>query len=152
MKNFHSAMPSMRLHEGVWEGEYIHVDAAGEVLDRHTTRVSCEFPETGDFAYIQRNHFSWEDGRTHEAVLEATYRDGRLWWDTPTFHGYAWEHAGVVFLELERRDAPGTTMREAILMGDRPGERSEHRSRTWHWFRDGRLFRRTLVEERRLGD
>ena len=147
--DFHAAMPTMRHHAGVWEGTYRHVDADGQVLDSHASRVACEFPDEGPFAYIQRNRFTWEDGRTHEAVLEGTFRGGRLWWDAPTFHGYAWEHEGVVFLELERKDEPGATMREAILMGARPGEREDVRSRTWHWFRDGKLFRRTLVEERR---
>ena len=151
MQSFENAMPSMRLHEGIWEGKYRHVDVQGSTVDLHSTRVVCEFPESGPHAYIQRNFFRWEDGRTHEAVLEGTFRDGRLWWDTPTFHGYAWEHEGVIFLELERKDEVGATMREAILMGSRPGEREDVRARTWHWFRDGALFRRTLVEERRVG-
>ena len=58
---FHAAMPTMRLHAGVWEGTYRHVDAQGAVVDMHATRVVCEFPDGGPFAYIQRNKI----GRAH---------------------------------------------------------------------------------------
>jgi len=150
--DFHATMPTMRDHEGIWEGTYRHVDLNGEIEDRHATRVICEFPDDGPFAYIQRNLFTWKDGKTYEAVLEGTFRDGRLWWDTPTFKGYAWEYEGVIFLELERKDEPGATMRECILMGARPGDKEAVRTRTWHWFKKDGLFRRTLVEERRVSD
>jgi hypothetical protein len=144
--DFHAAMPTMRSHEGIWEGHYRHIGRDGTLEDTHKTRVICEFPETGPTAYIQRNHFTWEDGRTYEAVLNGTFRDNRLWWDEPTFKGYAWEHGGVIFLELDRKDEPGSTMRECILMGA-----NGHRSRTWHWFRDGQLYRRTLADEVKVG-
>jgi hypothetical protein len=35
---------------------------------------------------------------------------------------------------------------EVIVMG----EGGQHRARTWHWFRDGRLVRRTLCDEQRV--
>jgi hypothetical protein len=35
---------------------------------------------------------------------------------------------------------------EVIVMG----EGGHHRARTWHWFREGRLVRRTLCDEQRV--
>jgi len=141
---FSHDMPSMRAHEGVWEGRYTHIDSHARVLDKHNVQVVCEFPESGPFVYIQHNHFTWADGREYKTQLPGVYREGRLWWDTDTFHGSAWEtHDGLILLNLDRKDDPGARFFEMICMG----ESGEHRARTWHWFKDGKLFKRTLCDE-----
>jgi hypothetical protein len=141
-------MPGMFAHEGVWEGVYRHLDADGALVDEHQSRVECVFPEAGPPHYVQRNTFTWADGRVHTAELPGTFRDGRLWWDVSTFHGSAWEsHSGLILLHLHRRDIPGAWFWEIICKADG----SNTRARTWHWFdAEGRLIRRTLCDERRL--
>ena len=140
-------MPAMLKHEGVWEGQYTHIDTDANVLDTHTARVTCEFPNSGLYVYIQHNHFFWEDGREHTATLPGIFKDGRLWWDTDTFTGSAWEtHDGLILLNLDRKDDPGARFYEIIAMGDT----GLHRARTWHWFKNGKLFKRTLCDERRI--
>lgn len=140
-------MPAMVQHAGIWEGTYRHVDADGIELDCHDARIVCEFPTSGDIAYVQHNLFRWPDGREDRAMLPGTFRDGKLWWDLPSFHGYAWEtHDGIVMLNLTRRDEPGAHFVEVIVVG----ETGDYRSRTWHWFRQGRLYKRTLCEEVRV--
>jgi hypothetical protein len=141
-------MPGMLRHEGVWEGIYRHVDADAARLDEHRVRIRCEFPDDGDFAYVQHNRFTWDDGRDFRATLPGTLRDGRLWWDLPAFAGYAWETLdGVLLLNLTRKDEPGAHFVEMIVLG----ASGDHRSRTWQWFRDGRLYKRTLCDEWRVG-
>lgn len=143
---FHRAMPAMLRHAGAWEGTYTHLDLAGTVLDRHRTRVECHFPLDGPWAYIQRNTFTWDDGRTASAELVGVFEDGALRWDLPTFHGKAWEtDSGLLLLELHRRDEPGAFYWEMICLG--PDGAS--RVRTWHWFdQAGRPYKRTLCDER----
>ncbi|MEM8986238.1 MAG: hypothetical protein AAGC95_05890 [Pseudomonadota bacterium] len=141
-------MPAAYRHKGVWRGVYRHIDAEGRTLDVHESRVEVLFPEEGDWDYVQRNHFTWPNGREARAELPAVYRDGALWWDTQTFSGRAWEtEDGAVLLNLDRKDEPGASFFEIILMG----ADDHHRSRTWHWFKDGKLYKRTLCEERRSG-
>ena len=124
-----AAMPTIRRHPGLWAGIYRHLDADGVLIDRHAVRVTCEFPDDGAVAYLQHNHFVWDDGRETHADLPGTLRDGRLWWDTPTFHGSAWEtHDGILLLNLTRKDEPGAYFIEMIAMGDN----AQHRARTWH--------------------
>lgn len=120
--------------------------ADGALVDQHDSRVVCEFPAEGPFAYIQHNHFLWPDGREVRATLPGVFRDGRLWWDLPTFAGCAWESDGLILLDLQRRDEPGAAFKEIIVMG----ETGTHRARTWHWFKDGALYRRTLCDETRF--
>ncbi len=145
---FRKAMPSMLRHEGIWEGVYTHVDEKATIIDQHRARVVCEFPTDGPFVYIQHNHFIWGDGREHKVQLPGVFRDGRLWWDTETFHGSAWETSdGLVLLNLDRKDEPGASFFEMIALGDT----GKHRARTWHWFKDGKLFKRTLCDETLIG-
>ena len=144
-------MPAMLDHAGVWTGRYTHISPTLEVIDSHSSRVECLFPDNGPHAYIQHNHFTWDDGREHRATLPGTFRDGRLWWDVEAFHGSAWQSRdGEILLHLHRRDEPGASFREIILLGGTDADGVTYRTRTWHWFKDGRLIRRTLCEERRL--
>jgi len=144
IENFRKDMPAMLDHEGMWEGVYTHINREAEVIDRHKVRVTCEFPTQGEYVYIQHNHFIWDDGRDYKVSLPGIYKDGRLWWDTDTFHGSAWQTKdNLIVLNLDRKDNPGANFFEMIAMGDT----KRHRSRTWHWFKDGQLFKRTLCDE-----
>jgi len=137
-------MPAIFEHQGVWQGEYQHIDLHGEILDRHSSRVECVFPDSGEEVYIQRNHFTWDDGHEYKAEFSGIIVDGRLWWDTETFCGFGWVAAPNIFLlELNRKDLKGATFSEAIVMG----QNKRNRARTWHWFQNGQCFKRTLCNE-----
>ena len=141
-------MPALLKHEGSWEGTYRVIDRNGRTIDSHASRVECEFPQTGPYAYVQRNRFTWPDGREFRAEFGGELRDGRLWWDTDRFSGYAWTtRDDVVLLTLDRKDRPGERFTEIIVLAPD----GSHRARTWHWIRDGVLYQRTLCDERRSG-
>ena len=141
--------PATRAHAGIWEGVYTHIDVNAQIEDSHKTRVVCEFPDDGgEVFYRQHISFRWEDGRARDDLFEGIPRDGVLWYDTPTFHGKSWEtDDGLILLNLARKDEPGANFFEIIAMG----EGGKHRARTWHWFRQGKLYRRTLCDETRVG-
>lgn len=140
-------MPALFAHEGLWDGTYRHVDADGTLIDQHRMRTRCEFPDSGDFAYIQHNHLIWPDGREQRLSFGGVFRDGKLWWDTDRFHGAGWETLdNVLMLTLHRKDEPGVRFTEMIQISDD----GESRARTWQWFRDGTPFKRTLCDERRV--
>ncbi len=140
-------MPQIYDHEGVWTGTYRHVDLDGQTLDFHKSRVECIFPDAGDVVYIQKNRFEWEDGRVYEVEFPGVLVDDKIYWDTETFSGYGWQSGENVFLlELDRKDLPGARFHEAIVIG--PDRKT--RARTWHWFKDGVCFKRTLCDETKL--
>jgi len=140
-------MPAMLNHQGIWRGVYTHLDTDSAIIDQHSAQVECEFPETGQFAYIQRNLFTWPDGREQRAVLPGVLRDGKLWWNTDSFSGCAWEtDFNVILLKLDRKDEPGASFFETIVMGGTGTDRA----RVWQWFRDGKLYKRTLCNEYRV--
>lgn len=138
--------PSILRHEGVWRGTYRHEDAKGALTDRHESEVRCEFPDDGAFAYVQHNRFTWADGRESTARLDGALIGERLWWDAPTFSGWAWETGdGLILLDLERKDEPGSRFYEIIVLA--PDGKS--RARTWHWINAAGLYKRTLCDERK---
>ena len=140
------AMPALLAHEGVWTGRYRTVDLDGRIVDEHESRVECLFPDDGSWHYVQRNRFVWADGRVRESEFGGRLDGERLVWDTDTFCGHAWTTGpGVVLLELDRKDLPDTRFTEIILMGTD----GRSRARTWHWFRNGGFYQRTLCDETR---
>ena len=148
MSNIRIDMPVLARHEGRWDGEYIHTDMNGRVLDRHRAELSCQFPASGPYAYHQINVYTWDDGRREEIHFPATYRDKSIWWDTERIHGHAWEiDSRSVVLHWTRKDLPTQYLYEMIQIS----ADNAHRGRTWHWFEGDRLVKRTCIQEHRVG-
>lgn len=143
-RELEAALPALLLHEGVWRGRYRTIDLDGQIVDEHESSVECVFPDAGPHHYVQRNRFTWEDGRLHEVEFGGVLRDSRIYWDTDTFSGYGWTTLDdVVMLTLQRKDVEDASFTEVIVIGkDR-----RSRARTWHWFRRGELYQRTLCDE-----
>lgn len=142
-----AVMPGLFAHEGLWDGIYRHVAHDGSLIDQHRMRTRCEFPTSGEFAYVQHNHLIWPDGREQKLSFGGVLRDNLLHWDTDRFHGTGWQtRDDVILLTLYRRDEPGVRFTEMIQISDD----GESRARTWQWFRDGTPFRRTLCDEQRI--
>lgn len=141
-------MPTMLQHEGVWEGLYTHLNSETQIIDQHKTRVECIFPDEGEYAYIQKNHFIWTDGKEYKVELLGTLKGNKLWWDNDSFSGCSWESEyGQILLNLDRKDEPGSRFYEMISLGDS----GEYRGRVWQWFNaEGKLYKRTLCDEKRV--
>ncbi|MFN7053950.1 hypothetical protein [Hyphomonas sp.] len=140
--------PAHRAHEGIWEGVYRHIAADGSEEGRFRSRVTCEFPDDGNVFYRQTTELWTPEGAHSAASFDGLDRGDHLFYDTPTFTGRSWEtEGGHLMLNLMRKDEPGAYFVEVIILG----EGGRHRARTWHWFREGQLYRRTLCEESRTG-
>jgi hypothetical protein len=125
------------------------VDVAGKTIDHHQSRIEVRFPENEAYHYLQRNHFWWADGKEFRGEYPGVCRDGMLHWDTPLIRGHAWSIDDLSSaLTWRRHDTPGAYLYELIVIN----EANNRRSRTWHWFRDGVLYQRTLIDEQRVAD
>lgn len=139
--------PAHIAHQGVWEGTYRHVSVDGSEEGRFRSRVTCEFPQEKGVFYRQTTELWSQDSVYSKAVFEGIDRVDHLFYDTPTFTGRSWETTGGhLMLDLLRKDEPGASFVEVIILGSD----GCHRARTWHWFRQGQLYRRTLCEESRI--
>lgn len=147
MSDIRKDMPLLARHEGVWEGVYIHVDKDNKEIDRHRSRLQCRFPEEGSHAYYQINTYVWDDGRTEEIHFPASYRDGKIWWDTDRIVGNCWEADDqTILLKWVRKDLANAYLYEMIQLSADGNERA----RTWHWFENDELFKRTCIKEKRV--
>jgi hypothetical protein len=141
----HQLMPNFARHEGRWIGTYTQKTPAGETIDSYEVRTFAEFPEDGSADFRLNVHNIWPDGRESTASFEANYRDGRLWFDG-ILVGSLWEIDDfTVYLRFGYRDDPAIEVCEMFQIT----QDGRHRARTWHWFRDQKLFQITLTEERR---
>lgn len=146
-------MPLLAEAEGVWEGWYRYYDAeTGEMTDEHRSRLICRLPEDGKPAdYHQTNYYFWDDGRTDIRDFPANYHDGRIWWDNDLIKGWAAamqpdDNNLSTCLNWIRKGEEDVYLYEMIQV-DKP---HNLRSRTWQWFRDGKCFQRTLIDEHRV--
>lgn len=150
MNPLHRALPLLVRHAGVWEGEYRYLAPDGALQERLRFRILAEIPDTGAVHYRQSSHYWWPDGRTQRLVFEAAWREdrARLGWDDGRIHGELWQvDATTLYLAFGFHAEPGSRVCEMMQLS----ACGERRLRTWHWFRDGRPSRVTLVQERRVG-
>lgn len=144
------AMPLLAAGEGVWEGWYRYYDAeTGELVDQHRSRLICRLPDDGKPSdYHQTNHYFWEDGKIEVRDFPADYHDGRIWWDNEHIKGWAAamkpdDNDLSTCLNWVRKGEPGVYLYEMIQVD----VTNTFRSRVWQWFRDGKCYKRTLIDE-----
>jgi len=146
--------PLIADQEGIWDGEYVHLDAEHREIDRHASRLVCRIfdADTGEAARLsQSNIYTWPDGTREVRFFEGRLRGDRFWIDNELIDGWTApvdldETGRTLMVAWVRRNDPGFRFYELITMS----EDGERKNRTWHWYRDGRLFQRTLINERRV--
>jgi hypothetical protein len=145
-------LPLLARHEGTWAGTYRFITPQLEIRDQYDCCINVKFPDDGrgGVTYRQESFYTWPDGRTHELVFEAEYADenGRaLAKFDGRIAGKIWElDDRTVYLTFHFADQPGVDVCEMIQLA----ANNRDRARTWHWFKDGKLFQLTLVDERRV--
>lgn len=139
-------MPLLSRHEGTWKGTYTFVDRDSKIIDQHESTLECTFPEGGNTPYFQRNSYRWPDGRTEVVEFPGTVKDGKLYFDTDRIDGVCWEvDDRCIVLHWVYKSDRSVTLYELIYLDDS----GNNRTRTWHWFKDGVCFQRTLINEAR---
>ena len=142
-----AAMPAMFDHEGWWDGWYRDIDPDGSVIDARRVRTHCEFPDAGEWHYVQHNWISWDDGRAATYEFGGRLEGARLVWQTDRFAGYGWQTCeNTILLKLDRLDVANAHYVEMINL--EPG--GARRARTWQWMKDGVPWKRTLCDEERI--
>jgi hypothetical protein len=147
MPNIREEMPVLVRHEGDWVGTYTLVDLEGKILDKHESHLTCQFPEDGSYPYYQINRYKWSDGKQEEHQFPGTYHDKCLWFDTERMQGKAWEaDDSIIILRFSYKTAPDMGLSEIIQISPC----NNYRARTWHWYKNNQIIRRTLIQEERL--
>ncbi len=140
-------MPLLARHEGDWLGTYILIDIRGNIIDQHKSHLTCQFPEDGSHDYYQINRYIWDDDKKEEIHFPGTYKDQKLWFDMERIKGYAWEiDPMTIILTWTYKIIPDQYLYEMIQLSPC----GNYRSRTWHWFKNNKVYQRTLIQEERM--
>lgn len=140
-------MPVLVRHEGDWVGTYTQIDNDGNIIDKHNSHLTCQFPEDSPYPYFQTNRYEWADGKREEYQFPGTYRDKKLYFDTERIYGYSWEvDDSTIILFITYKSIPDVYIYEIINISPC----NNYRARTWHWFKNNQIFRRTLIKEERM--
>lgn len=140
-------MPLLARHAGEWRGTYTFVDSDAKVIDKHDSIVTCSFPADGEFPYFQTNRYKWADGKEQLIEFPASYKDRKIYFDTERINGYAWEVDENTIVLFWRYVSNRKEYLYEMIQLDESGT---NRTRTWHWFRDGVCYQRTLIDERKV--
>lgn len=147
MARIKDEMPILARHEGDWMGMYTLIDIEGNILDKHDSHLTCQFPEDSPYSYYQINRYHWLDGKREEYQFPGMYQDKKLWFDTERIQGHTWEaDNSTILLRFTYKAMPEMHVYEMIQISNC----DNYRSRTWHWFKNEQLFRRTLIQEERI--
>ena len=143
--SLHETMPLISSNEGVWEGWYRYFDIDGNKIDEHRARLLCRFPD--EETYHQTNYYFWDNGESEVKDFPTRIEDGKLIFYT-NIDGWAAEvdldtYGRTVMLNWTRHNEPDLYLYEMIQLSDC----RKHRARVWQWFKDGRLLKRTLIDE-----
>ena len=143
-------MPLLARHEGVWDGYYRYMDSNGNKIDEHKSRILCRMIGADD--YHQTNYYYWADGKKDIRDFPAIVKDDRLMFCTE-ISGWAAEvpldeNSRTIMLHWTRNNEPDLYLYEMIQLSDC----GQYRARVWQWFREDRLFMRTLVDEQRISE
>jgi hypothetical protein len=138
-------MPILYRHSGVWDGFYRYYDADGNKTDEHKSRLLCRFPD--EDTYHQTNYYFWENGETEIRDFPTRIENNKIIFYTE-IQGWAAEvpldeHSRTVMLYWVRPQEDDLHLYEMIQISDC----GNYRNRVWQWFKNGRLFQRTLIDE-----
>ena len=138
--------------QGVWDGEYVHLDENNNEIDRHKSRLVCRLYDgaDGEAKLAQTNIYTWADNQQEIRYFEGVFKKDRIWIENELITG--WTSAidldptnRTIMVGWTRATEPDFRYYEIITVA----EDGNAKNRTWHWYRKGRLFQRTLINEQR---
>ncbi len=138
----------MKKHEGTWRGTFSRFDGEGQLLESFPSEISIRLVQDGDaHRFVQTNVYAKPDGTEERIESSGEIREGRAWFSSPRVDGWTMPVAAdptgrMGVLWMASKDG-ALQMHEVISLS----EDGSRRYRVAQYLRDGRLWRRTLIEE-----
>jgi hypothetical protein len=146
-------MPIVAAQQGIWAGEYLHLDADNREIDRHWSRLICRLFDGADGVarLTQTNIYDWADGSREIRYFDGLLEGDRINISNENITGWVSplaqdETARTIMVGWVRAGEPDFRYYEMITVA----EDGNAKNRVWHWYRQGRLFQRTIINEVRV--
>jgi hypothetical protein len=150
-----TSMPLIASQAGVWRGTYVHLDADNREIDRHASLLICRLIDDvdGKARLTQSNIYEWADCSREIRYFDALLQGDRLNIANVNIEGWVAPlamdaTARTIMVLWTKAGDPSFRYYEMITVS----EDGAAKNRTWHWYRDGRLFQRTIINEEKISD
>lgn len=146
------AVAFMQRHQGIWRGVFRRYDADGKlVAELPSLIVSRVVVRDGRAQFHQTNRLRRPEAPEEAIDSFGDIRDGRVWFSNPRAEGWAMPVPGdatgrMGVLTLTYKDGSGLYMHEIVSLSDD----GRSRSRVAQYLQDGRLVRRTQIDESKV--
>jgi hypothetical protein len=148
------ALPSIATQQGVWRGVFRRYDPSGKLLAEFPSEIVARIRLEGTrLVYHQTNIYRPAGAPLQRIESYGEVRDGRVWFANERLEGWSMDIPGDAsgrgaVLVMTYKDGSGQSVYE-IITRSADGTR---RSRATQYFADGRLLRRTLIDEEKVTD
>ena len=148
------AMQSIARLIGVWKGTFRRYDAEGKLTAEFPSEIIARFKREGNSArYHQTNRYQLPDSKLQVIESIGEVRDGRIWFANERVDGWSMEVAQdtsrrMTVLMMNFKDGSGSYVHEVISLSDD----GKKRSRATQFLKDGKIIRRTLIDEEKVTD
>ena len=146
---FERKFPVLSRQEGVWEGRFRRYDADGKLMadfaSQITVRLNFDNPKS---QYQQTNFYTFADGKTQKIESEGRIEGEKLVFSNAQIEGWATdlisdENKRTSVFYLQYKDGSGVYVYEIVTLSDD----GKSRSRATQYLKDGKIVRRTLIDE-----
>jgi hypothetical protein len=146
--------PELARQQGVWRGTFRRYDADGRLTAEFPSEIIARVQAQGDrLVYRQTNRYTPATGPAQVIESAGEVRDGRIWFSNERLDGWAMDIAAddsrrgsLLFMTF--KDGSGLYAHEIISCSDD----GRQRSRATQYLKDGRLVRRTQIDEEKVTD
>lgn len=147
-----SGLPHIAEQQGVWRGMFRRYDANGRLAAEFPSEITMRVIVRGDkLDYHQTNHYFPKD--QPEEIIESygEVRDGRVYFGNARLDGWKMDvpddptqRSAVILMDY--KDGSGLYAHEIVSVS----ADGRFRARATQYLKDGRIVRRTLIDEEKL--
>ncbi len=149
-----AAAVSSARNEGVWKGTFRRYDADGKLAAEFPSEIIARIEQVdGRQVLRQTNRYSPAGAPQQVIESQGEIRDGRVWFENERLSGWSMDIPGddsgrgaVIFMNY--KDGSGQYVYEIVARS----ADGKYRSRATQYLKDGRIQRRTLVDEEKVTD
>ena len=143
-------LPVIARHAGVWEGNFVRLDAASNVDARFRSQIVFRLFDDAHWPniYLQTNTYWLPDGSVQSFDTPGSFRDGRIRFESQRVRGWSADdpldtESANALLFMDVLYMPGAHIYEMAQIS----RDNSRRSRCVQFVRDATTVQRTLIDE-----
>jgi hypothetical protein len=148
-EEFAKKFPVISRQEGVWTGRFRRYDADGNLTADSASEITVKLDFSNEKTpYRQTNKYVFADGKTQTIESEGRIEGDKLVFSNAQIEGWATdltsdENKRTSFFYLKYKDGSNMYVYEIVTLSDD----GKSRSRATQYLKDGKIVRRTLIDE-----